>query len=217
MTRILSCDTAHGTCSVALLVDGNISKFYKDEEKSRQAEKLFSLIDQALGRYQYDDIDALAINIGPGSFTGIRVGLAALKGLKIVTKLPLIAVTSLQALQNHASTLKPEQPLTAIIDAGRKQVYMQSFDANGTVSEATLANVDELSEITGLVTGNGSELIRETNDIKIIGKALPDASDIALCAYTKWKQQNVTSLETDGGDILPLYLRAPDAKKMKTA
>ena len=215
--RILSCDTAHGICSVALLENGSVTRYYQDQHRSRQAEQLFNLIDQALGHYRYDDIDALAVNIGPGSFTGIRVGLAAMKGLKLVTELPLIPVSSLSALAHHAKTLEPNQTITAAIDAGRNQLYIQHYNANGNASEPSLIQSNDFN-YTGLVVGNGGTLLQSKgyDHITLIDKPLPDASDIALCAYDGWLSDS-EALSAPKDDLLPLYLRAPDAKKMKTA
>ncbi|MCH2037883.1 MAG: tRNA (adenosine(37)-N6)-threonylcarbamoyltransferase complex dimerization subunit type 1 TsaB [Rickettsiales bacterium] len=222
MTRILSCDTAHGTCSVALVEDGTIIRQFHDDQHSRQAEQLFNLIDQALGAYSYDDIDALAVNIGPGSFTGIRVGLAALKGLCLVTELPLIPVTSLQALRLYAQNVHSNQAITALIDAGRKQLYMQHFDASGVAHSPELVHVDQFSP-SGIIVGNGADTLNTEDNINkvqppvtCVDKALPNASDIALVAYELWQEQKIAAQEFNG-DVLPLYLRAPDAKKMKTA
>ena len=210
MKRILSCDTAHGFCSVSLIENGEIISFAKEEEKSRQAELFFDLIDKVIGDLNYRMLDALAVNIGPGSFTGIRVGVAALKGIMLVSKIPVIPVTSLEALAFNAYTkdIDNNSRVDVVINANRGQLYHQSFKNNISISEAKLINIEDFACFdNSYVIGDGVELLN--SNINIIDNNLPDASDIALCAYNKFEEKE------EYIDIKPLYIRPPDAKKSK--
>ena len=131
--NLLAFDTSHGDCLVAVLCDGKVIEHKIDTDNSRQAERLLNHIEVTLelSNLSYDKLDAIAVTIGPGSFTGVRIGLAAAKGLRLATKLPIIGVSCLESVAAKAAGKGNDLAILAILailDAKRGQVYAQLFD-----------------------------------------------------------------------------------------
>jgi len=210
--KILAADTSHGSCSVAILNNGKIIYDITDNENGKQAERLLSIIEEGLKQNSltYKDLDALAVNIGPGSFTGIRIGVAAIRGLHLVNKTPLIAVNSLEAIAYPL--IGQGKDIVVVTDAKRKQLYCQLFSQEiEALSEACLISYDEIKNFIPkgefYLTGTGSHLVSTgLNNFKIINPdAMAEAKHIAKLAAIK--------LESDKIDdtCFPLYIRKPDA------
>jgi tRNA threonylcarbamoyladenosine biosynthesis protein TsaB len=130
---ILGIETATAVCGVALLRDGAVLAEESIEERYAHAEKLFGFIDDVLERagVKLDSLQGIAVSIGPGSFTGLRIGLSVVKGLHLATGIPVVAVPTLEALAWRAA---PEvrgtgiERILAVLDARREEVYWQLFD-----------------------------------------------------------------------------------------
>ncbi len=102
--KILGIDTSTDICGVALTDDKILITEFRSNIKRAHAEKIIYAIDRVLSdaHFKPNEIDGIAISIGPGSFTGLRIGLAAVKGLALATNLPVVAVPSLDALASQA-------------------------------------------------------------------------------------------------------------------
>jgi len=98
--KILGIDTSTDICGVAITEDKTLITEFRSNIKRAHAEKIIHAIDRVLGdvNLELNDLDGIAISIGPGSFTGLRIGMAAIKGLALATNLPVVSVTSLDAL-----------------------------------------------------------------------------------------------------------------------
>lgn len=133
---ILGIETATVVCGVALVRDGRVAVDRWVEERSVHAERLFGLIDDVLteGKSTLRDLDALAVSIGPGSFTGLRIGLSAAKGLQMALGIPVVAVPTLTALARRSvSHFGGRQGhILAVLDARRDEVYSQFFSVGGS-------------------------------------------------------------------------------------
>jgi tRNA threonylcarbamoyl adenosine modification protein YeaZ len=166
---------------------------------------------------RYEALDAIAVTTGPGSFTGVRVGVAAARGLALATGVPLIGVTSLEVMAHCAMTRLSGVPhhLAIIVDARRGEVYMAVFTGSGEVVSEPQAltpaqALDELPE-NGRVTlaGGGAHLVAMAAAEKgrsleaVLPDLQPDAAVLARMALTRPPQD---------GPLHPLYLRPPDAK-----
>jgi tRNA threonylcarbamoyladenosine biosynthesis protein TsaB len=212
--KILSIDTTHGDCSVALLSDGEILAHITDKEEGKQAERLLSIVESVLAESKlgYSDLSAVAVNVGPGSFTGVRIGMAAAKGLNLVHKMPLIAVTSFESVAYQSKNF--EKNILVVLDAKRGQVYCQMFAKK--MSEPALIGyneiLDAMSEDNFVITGNGCDFVKETllnNNFKFLVEkddAVSDSISIAYVAADKLAKKDYSD------DIYPLYIRNPDAK-----
>ena len=193
---IVAIETSVGNCSVALLRDGKIANKLTSKESGQQSSLLIPMIEELLenNNISYNDLGAFACTTGPGGFTGIRIGLTTSKALSMVSGIPVIGVSGLEALA-FASQIKGD--ILAIIDAYRGQYYVQRFrvsDRLYAISDAMLVDENMIS-----VLSHGAK--------KIEGK--PEVVDIALLAYQKW-QNGERSFDSS-----PLYIREPDAKLPK--
>ncbi len=132
---ILAIETSTTVCGCAVLRDGEIIADRWIDERSAHAEKLFGLVDAALRGADVDpgDLDAVAVSIGPGSFTGLRIGLSAAKGFHLALGTPVIAVPTLTALAHRCLPLVAGdgEHILAALDARRDEAYCQTFAVAG--------------------------------------------------------------------------------------
>jgi tRNA threonylcarbamoyladenosine biosynthesis protein TsaB len=219
--RLLAFDTAQGALSAAIL-DGERVLAHRFEVRTRgHAETLMPLIEAVLAEAALTpaDIEALAVTIGPGTFTGLRVGLAAARGLALARALPLVGVTTLEAI---AAPVDAEggEVIAAAFDARRGEIYLQTFDAaHAPLSQPAIVSLDEApSHLVGrafVAVGTGAELVAGLLKDRGIACRLslaapqPDALFVARIAAAR-----LAAHGADGFRVAPapLYLRAPDAK-----
>ncbi|MFC3132579.1 tRNA (adenosine(37)-N6)-threonylcarbamoyltransferase complex dimerization subunit type 1 TsaB, partial [Microbaculum marinum] len=144
---ILAVDTALSACSVGILQDDR-STAVSEAMARGHAEALMPMLDRVLGEagVSYGDIDRFAVTVGPGTFTGVRVGVAAVRGLSLVTGKPAIAVTTLEGLAETARARADALagPLLVAVDARREEVYAQVFGAGGALSEPMVIGLESL-------------------------------------------------------------------------
>lgn len=218
--RILALDTALGACSVALVEDGIIrARRYQDRTRGH-AEVLMDLVSEVEDEagFRSLDCDRLAVSVGPGTFTGLRVSLAAARGLALATGLPLVGITTLQAIA-AGDTLEHGQVI-ALLDAKRGEVYGQVFDAGSQTPPKTQPQVLTHEAAQALVSqamdqgvvslvGTGAALIAEPIGAAALAcvSSAPDQPDAAIIA-------RLAALVADPASAppVPLYLRDPDAK-----
>lgn len=150
MTKILCIETSAETCSVALSKNGVCAGVVESNEERAHAKLLTVLVEQLLNsnNISINDIQAIAISEGPGSYTGLRIGVAAAKGICYGAEIPLIAISTLQILANAFLTenpnIKKESVLIPMLDARRMEVYYAKYDLNLTeLQTATPHIIDE--------------------------------------------------------------------------
>lgn len=170
--KILGIETATLVCGAAVVVDGRVVREEQIQQKSAHAEHIMRLIDAAVqqSHISLHQIDAIAVSIGPGSFTGLRIGLSVAKGLVYATDKPLVAVSTLRAVAQRAVDAGiVETPfLLSAIDARRDEVYCQLFHVNGTglkpVWEERAATLDAVFNelIDGRITVTGDAVAKLT-------------------------------------------------------
>jgi tRNA threonylcarbamoyladenosine biosynthesis protein TsaB len=220
---LLALDSAETACSVALWdsarAEAEALVGHRRLAPARgQADQLVGLIDQLLraARLEYRELGAIAVNPGPGSFTGLRSAVAAARGLALAAALPVLAVTSLEAL----AAAVPEGAagtLVAALDARRGQVYVQVFDQRGEPRTAPAALLPE-QVVAGLeagplrLAGSGAMLIRAALPARrpvVIESAELDARWVAKRAAHRLA---AGEKPLPGSSVRPLYLRPPDAR-----
>lgn len=155
MAYILNLETATKNCSVALAKDGKVVFCQEMAEQGfSHAEKLHVFIEAILKKenHSFKDLQAVAVSQGPGSYTGLRIGVSAAKGLCLALSIPLIAVDTLQVLAAQvkidAGTIIP------MIDARRMEVYSAIFDNNGQKTRDIRAEIlteESFQELQGPV------------------------------------------------------------------
>ncbi|WP_169566875.1 tRNA (adenosine(37)-N6)-threonylcarbamoyltransferase complex dimerization subunit type 1 TsaB [Sneathiella limimaris] len=225
--KILSMDTALDACSVAIMEDETTIAFHHEVRKRGHAEMLIPIIKNLMTEngLSFSDLDLIAVTIGPGTFTGLRIGLAAARGFSVASGIPCIGVTTLETLATQtASQLTEPLNIVPLIDARRQEVYVQRFSTVKTPSvtikalsepsACPLQNIHaELGSDPAILIGSGVPLLREKELIDprvhqiIEVDPNPDARVIASIARLKAGSNLDPSTSPD-----PLYLRAPDAK-----
>ncbi len=153
MSRILQIETATTVCSVALATDGVITAFKQVDQRNVHAEVITLYIDELINTagLKYTDLDAIAISCGPGSYTGLRIGVSTAKGLCYALDKPLIAIETLEGMANgiiadKSLSIDDSTLLCPMIDARRMEVYTALFDGAGNKVKDTAAEIiDEQS------------------------------------------------------------------------
>jgi tRNA threonylcarbamoyl adenosine modification protein YeaZ len=219
--KILAFDTALRACSVAVLVDGAIHGQGFEVRSRGHAEVLITMINQvcADAGIGMAEFDRLAVTVGPGTFAGVRIGIAAARGFAVSLSLPVVGVTTLEAVAASAlSELNPgESHVTALFDARRGQVYAQSFDPKlGSLAQPRAASpqevLDDLPLGAGALVGDGAMILADIlsanrPDLRLIAvDRQPDAVIIGRLAAER------SPARPGSGEPSPLYLRPPDAK-----
>jgi tRNA threonylcarbamoyladenosine biosynthesis protein TsaB len=171
--NILQIETATTVCSVALATDGNVVAVKELNERNIHAEVITLYIDELIKQagLTYDQVDAIAVSSGPGSYTGLRIGVSTAKGLSFALDKPLIAVETLAAMAQGMIAIGDTESdilLCPMIDARRMEVYTALFDAEGNTVKPTSAEIiDEhsfntyLNENKILFFGDGAEKCRD--------------------------------------------------------
>jgi len=206
---ILALDTCLTACSAALL-DGEAVLAARSEAMPRgHQERLAPLVQELMAEagVGFPALTRIGVTVGPGSFTGLRVGLAFAKGLSSALSIPCVGVGALEALAFG-------QPgfVVAVIDARREQVYVQMFgDGVALMAPDALAAADAAARLAELYHGGPATLIG--SGAPLLAPALPSASVLTPDGPDPVA---VARLAQRGPDPLkpprPLYLRAPDAK-----
>ncbi|GJL89550.1 MAG: tRNA (adenosine(37)-N6)-threonylcarbamoyltransferase complex dimerization subunit type 1 TsaB [Minwuia thermotolerans] len=215
---ILAIDTASRALSIAL-GDGRGVSFAAHQLRSRgQAENLMPMIERgfrATGSTAAD-LTGLAVTVGPGTFTGLRIGLAAARAMRVALNIPLLGMTALEVLAADAARRFPDRPVLAALDARRDQVYAQMFRrAEPPFAECWSAPVAVAAEgaalmaVSGTVLiGNGAALVAShvAGQTVVLNGVEPDARHLLRLAAAR----SLPSCPVPAPG--PLYLRAPDAK-----
>lgn len=214
MANILCIETATTNCSVALSVNGSVIALKEDYSKSySHAELLHFYIDVVLKDAQLDkgQLDAIAVSMGPGSYTGLRIGVSAAKGLCFALDIPLLAIATLESLAT-----KVEDPLGVIVpmlDARRMEVYSAVFSSEmqqkrdtqaQILDEASFSEYLEKGQVTFI--GNGAEKFESIcNHVNASFRKeeLPSAAQMAPLAEFKYKKNDTV----DVAYFEPYYLK----------
>lgn len=221
--KVLGIETATRTGSVAVVSGTGVIAEYTLNIELTHSERLMSTVDRVLADtgISVGDIDCFAVSIGPGSFTGLRIGLAAVKGLALVTNRPVVAVPTLKALAWNLP--RTQHPVVPLLDAKKKEVYAAIYrwenDNLATVmEESTMALADLVSRTAGpaLFTGEGSILFRKELRELAGGQALfaplsaavPSAASVAEIGM----ELAAAGQSADPDSLTPLYIRRPEAE-----
>lgn len=205
---VLAIDTAGVNCSVAVYdATGDLVLAQAQETLGKgHAERLSSMIDEVVSAASLApaDLGLIGVTIGPGSFTGIRVGVAAARGLALALGIPAVGVTTLDVLSEMARRSGETGAVIAAIDAKRGEVYLQPFDEAGRPAAEPQAML--LDDARGFVASKGGKVAGSGRAALANELAEADHFDIEAVARLATRQPKVT------GKPAPLYLRGPDAK-----
>lgn len=215
---ILCIETATEVCSAALFEGTDLLAEQSGSERYEHAEQLHPYIKTCIeeGGPTMDDIDAAAVSIGPGSYTGLRIGLSAAQGLSFALNIPLLGIPTLESLASAALRSEPSiQRIAPMIDARRMEVYTAVFNAelNRQLSaRALILEPESLADFRSAeqplyVCGNGCEKWRDQAPQEVIW--LPDticsARHLIHPALKKWREKQTTSPV----NLQPMYIKSP--------
>lgn len=215
MAIILNLETATTNCSVSIANDGELLAIKEhDTPNYSHSEQLHAFIQEVIenASLTLKDIDAIAVSKGPGSYTGLRIGVSSAKGLCYSLDIPLISIATLTSLahQKKAGTYDFTIPL---LDARRMEVYSAVFDSELREIRDTKAEIIDVSSFDEfvqqgkvLLIGSGAEkcqelLVHENIDFKIA--AVPSANEMAKLSFEKFQKQNFE----DVAYFEPFYLK----------
>ena len=214
--KVLALETANEQCSVSVIDDTQELFFQLDARAKAQTQTILPMIEQGLNDLglAVSDLTAIAFSRGPGSFSGVRINAAVTQALAWSNDLPVIPVSTLQALAQAAYRLHGLTAVTAVLDARMNEVYVASYqlDAQGimqSVDEEQLLSYEQGAEAVKFTrVGSGANLVQETaSEYKNVSAT---AQDIAMIARAAAKTENWVSAEL----ALPVYLRDNAWKKI---
>lgn len=213
--NLLAIDTAARLCAACVFdTDGSRERGRAVLDLGKgHAEHLMEVIGEALRQagLDYADLGMIAVCVGPGSFTGVRVGVAAARGLALALKVPVVGVTSIEALAAEARADHPGAEILVLLDAGRGGFFAARYDATGAETEPpALLTLAEAGEIAGqgspVLVGSGAEGVCPAAGLEDRIAARETTADIATYA-------RLAALRgLPGRRPSPLYLRGADAK-----
>ena len=235
MALILSIETGTDICSVALANDGELMALRESDEGRDHAKRVAIFVDELLREtgVQPADLDAIAIGKGPGSYTGLRIGVSFAKGMCYALNIPLIAIGSLDALTEvaredyDAGILDIENEewakarLCPMVDARRMEVYSQIFDTEGKPQSEVVAEVvteesykEWREEHTFVIFGNGAKKCTEVlADAKFVSVA-PSARGIVRLAEDAFNAGKFEDLAYFEPFYLKDFIVIPSKKKL---
>lgn len=214
--KLLAVDSAANLCAACVwdtAAGHELGRSVADIGKGH-AERLMATIAEALqaAGADYSELGSLAVSTGPGSFTGVRVGVSTIRGLALALKIPSIGVTTLDAIAAEAGDAFPNRPIMVAIDAGRGELYVALYDAAGKMSydACVLSFADALAvavDAAPVVCGTAAEKIAQAAGPLALDTGLATATaDIATFA-------RLAALRGPSPHKpAPDYLREPDAK-----
>ncbi len=222
--KVLGMDTALGACSAAIEIDGDVIAFRAALLVRGHAETIMGQVREVCEEAHLDvaDLDRLGVTIGPGTFTGQRVGLAAARAMVLGTDVRLIGVTTCQTVAAGVEGAGPKDHIFAVFDARRGEVYVQGFDSQ--LKAITPPEVLDLpaavARIVGaapqggrvLVVGSGAALVLVDLEGAGIRIETTDAPDQPDARHVAWLAGRAPAPRRGDKVPAPLYLRAPDAK-----
>jgi len=218
--KLLAIDTASTLCA-ACICDGEtgaeLGRAVEDIGKGH-AERLMAVIADALEKADvgYADIGVIAVAIGPGSFTGIRVGVSAARGLALALKVPAYGVTTLSAIAQEARISHPNRRILASIDAKRDELYVEDHGPDGGLvsGPAIVAAADAASLLAGappVLAGSGAAVIGAAAQVADAGASFdiyPGGATADIAVYARLAAAG----QFHNSPPKPLYLRGPDAR-----
>jgi len=210
--RVLGIETSSRRGSVALWEDGRPVVSLAHEQPNAHAERLLPLVHSALAKagWKRRSLDRVATGIGPGSFTGLRVGIALAQGIALGLERPLVGVPSLQSMA-RAVPAAVGGARCAIVDARRAEVFCAIYAPQGDelVSALALPRETALARIAELVSGGELVLVGEAA-AELGGRTLFRSVESDL-PHARWTAEIGAEADPEGAAPSPLYVREPDA------
>lgn len=220
MALILQIETATQTCSIAIALNGELLGTIEKTDRNIHASSITIFIKEILQKFnkKVSDLDAVAVSMGPGSYTGLRIGVSTAKGLCYALDIPLIAVNTLEAMaqgfKNKCFSVHQDIVFCPLIDARRMEVYTAIYNNELQIVEKTTAKIiDEQSFVSVLEKyvvyffGDGAakceDILGMNLNARIINDFTNSAGDLTLLAYQKFQKFDFV----DVAYFEPFYLK----------
>ncbi len=213
MTYILNIETATKNCSVSLAADGKtISCLEIAELGYSHAEKLHLFIEEVISDagISLNDLKSIAVSQGPGSYTGLRIGVSAAKGMSYALQIPLIAVDTLESLARQVAA--EDGLIVPMIDARRMEVYSAIFNSDKEkirevqaeiITEESFADISETVYFIGDSNEKVKSTLKKSNFVFLEGIAYPSAKEMSCISYKKFQEKDFV----DVAYFEPYYLK----------
>lgn len=224
MAIILCIETATSVCSVALAKDNTLIAFRESYEKNAHASLVSVFIDEIIREagINFKDLDAVAVSKGPGSYTGLRIGVSTAKGLCYALDIPLIAISTLRSmaagmskiLTDQMDLVSPNSLVCPMIDARRMEVYSALYDLENREVRDIKAEIieensfeDYLSKHRICFFGDGAQkcngILSEHINIRFDRRVLPSSIHMINLAFQRYKEKQFV----DVAYFEPFYLK----------
>lgn len=224
--KILAIDTSSQVCSVSIVENERVLIELKNTDEKTHSQKLMPLVDEAFARtgLSLDHMDLLACCVGPGSFTGSRIGIATVKAFADTKKIPTIGVTSLEGMAYNILA----ENVCVLLDAKHENVYLglyqlQPDDSYGCVLEKAVTIEEAVTElkqrkmepVTFLgdgVTAYLDKIVQNFENCRMVADELNEASSVSIAksAYTRYKKGQTAGTSKD---LIPVYLKKSQAER----
>ena len=227
MPTILAVDTTAKPVSCALVRDGRILGSYYSNSGLTHSQTLMPMIDSLLtvSNISISQLDAVAVNAGPGSFTGVRIGVSAVKGIAFTNNTPCVSVSTLESMAENVA-VGEDVLICGVMDARCSQVYTALFEKKDgcvlRITDDSAMTIDELGEQLKqsgklvVLVGDGSELCYSRLSVTVPDLCLaPPSARFQTAASTAVvaERKFIAGEYIEAADLLPVYLRLPQAER----
>ncbi|MBM1106011.1 tRNA (adenosine(37)-N6)-threonylcarbamoyltransferase complex dimerization subunit type 1 TsaB [Aurantibacter crassamenti] len=215
MATILNIETATTNCSVSIAKDGKLLSIKEQNTPNySHSEQLHVFIDTVIkeAKLSFDDVDAIAVSKGPGSYTGLRIGVSAAKGLCFSLDIPLISIPTLESMA-HQCKIDDYDFIIPLLDARRMEVYAEVYDNNLKLLRETKAEIIDVDSFNSyaaqgkvLLAGSGAQKCQDiltNSNFEYKLDAVPSAKHMCPLSHLKF----VNSEFEDVAYFEPFYLK----------
>lgn len=214
--KILALDTASSWCAAAVYDSGTDTVLAEISENigKGHAEVLMDYIEQAMTQsgIAMAKLDRVAVNVGPGSFTGVRIGVSAARGFALALDRPALGVGAFDALASEIAVSHPGHPVLVLLEAHRGEIYAQAFGADAVAITGPMVLARE--EALALIQQQSSETILAGSAAAALNETLAGSFSVARVEPTAriGTYAKLAALHEPGEAPKPLYMRGPDVK-----
>jgi len=227
MAIILSIETSTKTCSIAICQDENLLTDFNVHIQNSHSGVISQMIASCLSNVgkEFKELDAIAVSIGPGSYTGLRIGVSTAKGLAYALDIPIIQVSTLKAMALQILPyLKENEILMPMIDARRMEVYTMELNKSMEClkrpyalifDEKTFEDKNSFYCLCGDGSFKAKDLLEKNQRVRIFDAIHPTAKSVGVLAFQKFLDNEFTLIE----ELEPFYLKefySPKAKNPLT-
>lgn len=223
MAKLLHIETSTKVCSVALSENGQLIDLLEESSDAYiHSERLTVFIEQIIKKndWHLSELNAIVVTSGPGSYTGLRIGVSSAKGLCYALKIPMIAVNTLESIAYLAQKKHPKRTICAMIDARRMEVFSTVFDADSKVIKRLSADILEEKTyeefLPFVVCGDGASKTKEIwkdRNLTIDDTILSSAAGQVEIAFEKFQKEEFEDVAYFEPQYLKDFVVTPSKKK----